>query len=170
MKLKMTVPTLNGVKRYCICSNTSENMVDYKHSCIAKQRPSSLMSSTKLWRPSLYPHASYAIERPYNNHLQRDKTHLLLCVQYRVITFLYCTILWRYHIVATWSKYFHELEYHMLCTKCICSGCTNVMWNCLMIFWNKLYTVKPLLRDPPKSGQPLYSGRLTCPRLILPLN
>jgi len=23
-------------------------MVDYKHSCIAKQRPSSLMSSTKL--------------------------------------------------------------------------------------------------------------------------
>ena len=29
-------------------------------------------------------------------------------------------------------------------------------------------TVKPLITDPPKSGQPLYSGRLTCPRLILP--
>ena len=24
------------------------------------------------------------------------------------------------------------------------------------------------IMDPPKSGQPLYSGRLTCPRLILP--
>ena len=30
------------------------------------------------------------------------------------------------------------------------------------------YTVKPLITDPPRSGQPLYSGRLTCPRLILP--
>ena len=29
-------------------------------------------------------------------------------------------------------------------------------------------TVKPLITDPPKSGQHLYSGRLTCPRLILP--
>ena len=29
-------------------------------------------------------------------------------------------------------------------------------------------TVKPLITDPPRSGQPLYSGRLTCPRLILP--
>ena len=29
-------------------------------------------------------------------------------------------------------------------------------------------TVKPLITDPPKSGQPLYNGRLTCPRLILP--
>ena len=28
-------------------------------------------------------------------------------------------------------------------------------------------TVKPLIADPPKSGQPLYSGWLTCPRLIL---
>ena len=28
-------------------------------------------------------------------------------------------------------------------------------------------TVKPLIMNPPKSGQPLYSGRLTCPRLIL---
>ena len=26
------------------------------------------------------------------------------------------------------------------------------------------YTVKPLIKDPPKSGQPLYSGRLTCSR------
>ena len=31
-----------------------------------------------------------------------------------------------------------------------------------------LITVKPLITDPPKSGQPLYNGRLTCPRLILP--
>jgi len=30
--------------------------------------------------------------------------------------------------------------------------------------------VKPLIADPPKSGQPLYSGRLTCPQLILPQN
>ena len=30
------------------------------------------------------------------------------------------------------------------------------------------YTVKPLITDPLKSGQHLYSGRLTCPRLILP--
>ena len=29
-------------------------------------------------------------------------------------------------------------------------------------------TVKPLIPDPPKSRQPLYSGRLICPRLILP--
>ena len=29
-------------------------------------------------------------------------------------------------------------------------------------------TVKPLIIDPPKSGQPLYSGQLTCPQLILP--
>ena len=29
-------------------------------------------------------------------------------------------------------------------------------------------TVKPLITDPPKSEQPLYSGRLTCPRLLLP--
>ena len=29
-------------------------------------------------------------------------------------------------------------------------------------------TVKPLITDPPKSGQPPYNGRLTCPRLILP--
>ena len=29
-------------------------------------------------------------------------------------------------------------------------------------------TVKPLITDPPKSGQPLYSRQLTCPRLILP--
>ena len=29
-------------------------------------------------------------------------------------------------------------------------------------------TVKPLITDPPKSGQPLYNGRVTCPRLILP--
>ena len=28
-------------------------------------------------------------------------------------------------------------------------------------------TVKPLITNPPKSGQPLYSGRLTCPRLTL---
>ena len=28
-------------------------------------------------------------------------------------------------------------------------------------------TVNPLITDPPKSGQPLYSRRLTCPRLIL---
>ena len=32
----------------------------------------------------------------------------------------------------------------------------------------KKSTVKPLITDPPKSGQPLYSGQLTCPRLILP--
>jgi len=31
-----------------------------------------------------------------------------------------------------------------------------------------MFTVKPLITDPPKSEQPLYSGRLTCPRLILP--
>ena len=31
-----------------------------------------------------------------------------------------------------------------------------------------LYTVKPLITDPLKSGQPLYSGQITCPRLILP--
>ena len=31
-----------------------------------------------------------------------------------------------------------------------------------------LYTVKPLITDPLKSRQPLYSGWLTCPRLILP--
>ena len=30
------------------------------------------------------------------------------------------------------------------------------------------HTVKPLITDPSKSGQPLYNGRLTCPRLILP--
>ena len=30
------------------------------------------------------------------------------------------------------------------------------------------YTVKPLITDPPKSGQPLYSRQLHCPRLILP--
>jgi len=35
--------------------------------------------------------------------------------------------------------------------------------------WSKIiFTVKPLITDPPRSGQPLYSGRLTCPRLILP--
>ena len=32
------------------------------------------------------------------------------------------------------------------------------------------YTVKPLITDPPKSRQPPYSGRLTCPRWILPYN
>ena len=32
----------------------------------------------------------------------------------------------------------------------------------------KICTVKPLITDPPKSGQPLYNGRLTCHRLILP--
>ena len=29
-------------------------------------------------------------------------------------------------------------------------------------------TVKPLITDPPKTGQPLYSRQLTCPQLILP--
>ena len=29
-----------------------------------------------------------------------------------------------------------------------------------------IYTVKPLITDPPKSGLPLYSGQITFPRLI----
>ena len=33
--------------------------------------------------------------------------------------------------------------------------------------WGYLYTVKPLITDPLKSRQPLYSRWLTCPRLIL---
>ena len=37
-------------------------------------------------------------------------------------------------------------------------GC---MGKCIII-------VKLLITDPPKRGQPLYSGRLTCHRLILP--
>ena len=31
-----------------------------------------------------------------------------------------------------------------------------------------IYSKTSLKPDPPKSGQPHYSGRLTCPRLILP--
>ena len=133
----MTVPTLNGVKRYMhIFSNPSENIVDYKHSCIAKQRPSSLMSDTKLWRPSLYPHTSYAMERPYNNHLQRDKTHLLLCVWYCVI--LYCTILWSYHI-AKWSKYFHELWISHALHEVYLLWMHQCDVKLLDDIWNKLY-------------------------------
>ena len=41
-----------------------------------------------LWQPSLY---HMHIERPYNNHLQWDNTHLLLCVRHRVITYS-CTV------------------------------------------------------------------------------
>ena len=29
-------------------------------------------------------------------------------------------------------------------------------------------TVKPLITDSPRSGQPPYSGQIQCPRLILP--
>ena len=46
----------------------------------------------------------------------------------------------------------------------------HIVWCVVMIFIAnyKETTVKPLITDPPRSGQPLYSGRLTCPRLILP--
>ena len=40
--------------------------------------------------------------------------------------------------------------------SCDPTGNNSVVWT----------TVKPLITDPPRSGQPLYSGRLTCPRLI----
>ena len=48
-----------------------------------------------------------------------------------------------------------------------------LMSFCLMYYDNsgpswKSATVKALIMDPPKTGQPLYSGQITCPRLILP--
>ena len=46
MKLTMTVPTSSGEEKYMHMQQYI--MVDYKHLCIAKQRPSSLMSSTTL--------------------------------------------------------------------------------------------------------------------------
>ena len=90
-------------KYICICSNTSENMVDYKHLCIAKQRPSSLMSSSKLWQSPLHPHTSNTIERPYNIHLQWNKALALVWTTW-CYHILYCTILWLYHI-AKCSKF-----------------------------------------------------------------
>ena len=48
-------------------------------------------------------------------------------------------------------------------------GCRlSVVWKMGGLFFRGgSNTVKPLITDPPKSGQPLYSGRLTCPRLTL---
>ena len=41
------------------------------------------------------------------------------------------------------------------------------LYMCVLLL-QLLYTVKRLITDPPKSGQPPYSGWFTCPRLILP--
>ena len=46
-----------------------------------------------------------------------------------------------------------------------CTLCEVVITDCAQL---SACTVKPLISDPPKSGQPLYSGQITCPRLILP--
>ena len=81
---------------------------DYWHRS-AKQRPSSLMSSSKLWQPFLYPHIQKTIERPNNNHLQWNNTLALVCTTpcYHI---LYCTILWLYHVQSfSIRKFFHEL-------------------------------------------------------------
>ena len=43
-------------------------------------------------------------------------------------------------------------------------GKFNAVRWLLRLFWG---TIKPLLTDPPKSGQPLHNGRLACPQLIL---
>ena len=51
-----------------------------KHTWIAKQRPSSLMSCTKLWQPSLHPHTSHAIERPTTiTYSEINNTFALVC-------------------------------------------------------------------------------------------
>ena len=51
----------------------------------------------------------------------------------------------------------------LLLAQCMASGMVHPGGKT-----NKHNTVKPLIADPPKSGQPLYSGHITCPRLILP--
>ena len=80
-----------------------------------------------------------------------------------------------------------DLWLHMYSSKYI-SMTTVYMYTCTHSWWGLVlakmcpvqymtfflllgtcgYTAKSLITDPPKSGQPLYSRRLTCPRLILP--
>ena len=48
------------------------------------------------------------------------------------------------------------------------SSHTIINLGCDIIDACEDYTVKPLIADPPKNGQPLYSTQIPCPRLILP--
>ena len=109
----------------CICMYFSTQINIWSHCKLiwwiinthALQRPSSLMSSTELWQPSLHPHTWYAIERPYNNQLQWDNTLTLVCTIPRNHIFLHCTILRRYNI-AMCQNTSMNFECHILCTKC----------------------------------------------------
>ena len=55
---------------------------------------------------------------------------------------------------------------HSCWRTCVCKVSIDVYHNTDMAI-NFLSTVKPLITDPQKSGQPLYSRQLTCPHLTL---
>ena len=72
-----------------------------------------------------------------------------------------------------WAYYIHKVN-----TQAI--GSMNLNTSCYFLHFIKylygliisqevnlstdIHTVKPLITDPPKSGQPSYNGQLTCPR------